>query len=801
MEIVLPPDLLPLRLSHEADAVEADLKQMVIDLFTSDIRELERELNVYGMAHLGPFSLVQRNVSGDGLALYRKSDVEAMGYLFRAWRGRNGKRGLHFLRTYLQLLWPNAWTAEQMWQPKNKDYPLGAVPRSQIKDADPHENYYLTSRVYVSIAEESETGQTAVQVIPALRSVLAARFVLILQILKLFECVGDHGLKLGSGAVTMNCLRLQGDGVQPAGQGSNLIYEFYGNSLTPVVGGGTQTFTRTSAGSRYNSAGLIESIAANQPRFDFDGANAKTNLLQYSESFTPVWSTSGHTTIAASAVTSPAFQASAAILLKEDGTTNAHTISQQLTKNACAIQYTGSIYVKQGVGSRNLRLQIDDGANTNKCNVVINPSTGAIVTAAAAAGTFSGASASVVASGVYGWYRVSITGTTDAASTAIRFIVRIASGTTDSYAGDSTSGFYIWGAQLEEGSSASSYIKTTTAAVTVAALKGLLMEGQRTNLLLSSGLIDTSAFNWVKGSNTTRIGTTTAPDGSSNAIIYSGNGSGSNEFASGGMNLAASTTYTVSVWAKLISGAVPTGGNIISAGYHDGSINTRANLAFSGNLTTKWKRFSVTFTNVNAGSQAVFLVADQNNTAQIAVWGAQCEAGSFASSYIPTDASSQATRADDYFAVSLADMPNYEQSVLTVYGEGYGAPAASLPSAGIFFELDDGTFNNRHGMEAQAASLIPRAFTVNNNVTQASLTAGAFANGAFCKFAYSVAANSGYFSANGSAPGTDTSITMPPLLNRLCIGHGNGGNLFFGHVRKLRIYNAAKGSAVQSMTA
>jgi hypothetical protein len=40
-------------------------------------------------------------------------------------------------------------------------------------------------------------------------------------------------------------------------------------------------------------------------------------------------------------------------------------------------------------------------------------------------------------------------------------------GTTTFYTGDGTSGIYIWGAQLETGSTATAYIPTTTAAVTV----------------------------------------------------------------------------------------------------------------------------------------------------------------------------------------------------------------------------------------------------------------------------------------------------------------------------------------------
>jgi hypothetical protein len=182
---IAPPTLGPLINSAEYDDVESELKQIFLDLFSTYMRASERDLNVYGTAHLGSLDLLTKRIKEDGLAVFG-DDTNAVEYLYRAWNFRNPKRGMIFLRTYLQLLWPNAFVIDQLWQQKGVPYPTALFTRAQITDANPETNYYLTSRLRVSIDDASETGVSATRVLPALLAVLAARFLIELQVLKRF---------------------------------------------------------------------------------------------------------------------------------------------------------------------------------------------------------------------------------------------------------------------------------------------------------------------------------------------------------------------------------------------------------------------------------------------------------------------------------------------------------------------------------------------------------------------------------------------------------------------------------------
>lgn len=188
--------LAPLQNSHEADGLEAELKALFKLMFDGQIRPAERTINTVGTPHIGPFDQVERAVKSEGLALQRRGGEDAMRYLFRAWRARNPKRGLHMLRAYLQVLWPNGWTMDQMWQDKAQPYPLLTKTNEG--------NHFLTSRVNVQISSAISDGSDVAAAAPSLRSVLAARFLLNVSLKQQSEAPLDIATAYYAGALVQS---------------------------------------------------------------------------------------------------------------------------------------------------------------------------------------------------------------------------------------------------------------------------------------------------------------------------------------------------------------------------------------------------------------------------------------------------------------------------------------------------------------------------------------------------------------------------------------------------------------------
>lgn len=208
------PTLAPLVNSAQYDEIEAELKQVFLDLFATYLRSSERDLNVVGAAHLGSLALLEKCIKQDGLAVFG-DDTYAVQYLYRAWHARNPKRGMIFLKTYLQLIWPNGWIVDQMWQDKRQPYPTALVARGDITDVDPSTNYFMTSRITVSIADDAESGVNIPRVEPALRSALAARFLLEIRNLRKFENADDNGIGVGAALYVEQLAPFSGQAIPP----------------------------------------------------------------------------------------------------------------------------------------------------------------------------------------------------------------------------------------------------------------------------------------------------------------------------------------------------------------------------------------------------------------------------------------------------------------------------------------------------------------------------------------------------------------------------------------------------------
>ena len=221
--------------------------------------------------------------------------------------------------------------------------------------------------------------------------------------------------------------------------------------------------TRATTATRFNSAGLIESVASGVPRLDYytSGGTAgcpallvepsAQNLALQSEAFNTTWSPTNITVSTnVTGTLSPAGGTTADKIIPTSGNLQ-HRVDQSITLTASGT-YTFSVFAKaDGYGFASLRI----GSNGAAFNLS-NGNTGAISAGITArADNYGG-----------GWYRLSITGTSASGSVTFRINVESALQVAIDFAGDGTSGILLYGAQLETGSVATSYIPTTAAAVT-----------------------------------------------------------------------------------------------------------------------------------------------------------------------------------------------------------------------------------------------------------------------------------------------------------------------------------------------
>lgn len=260
-----------------------------------------------------------------------------------------------------------------------------------------------------------------------------------------------------------------------------LALNFTTASLDPRV-----TFTRSgNTATVVNSSGLVATINADLPRFDYNPVTlvckgllieeARTNICLNSQDFNTGWLFT-NVTVGNDVVVSP------------DGTQNADSLTDNATTGlhsarrvfaiAASTQYTMSCYVKADTHNYVQLLAIDGNTTDRYATAIFDVSSSSVETSATQTAASTGVSiqsSSQVAAG-NGWFRIIFTFTSgsnwSAATTSCRVAFAAAAsgntiGTTGgiSYSGTGTT-FYPWGAQLEAGAFATSYIPTAASQVT-----------------------------------------------------------------------------------------------------------------------------------------------------------------------------------------------------------------------------------------------------------------------------------------------------------------------------------------------
>lgn len=315
----------------------------------------------------------------------------------------------------------------------------------------------------------------------------------------------------------------------------------------------------------------------------------------------------------------------------------------------------------------------------------------------------------------------------------------------------------FWGAQLSNSASVDPYVYNPQAAPTstayygprfdynptTLAANGLLIEEQRTNLLLQSQTFDVT---WNRGAlNTTGtppwINVAVAPDGTTTADALIPDAVNTVHYLQQSVTRTTGN-YTASVYAK------PSGYNFVAFQIRDlagafksteFNVSTGTVVGSSGAVATAitpvgngWYRCVFTFdagTGVGAPNDAIFAGSAAGNwntgfagdgTSGVLLWGAQLEAGSFATSYIPTVAS-QVTRAADN-ASMLGD--NFATWFTASQGTFYASTAivGSAASSTVLAVSAGAIYSTGNGMLLRNSATTTQS---GGNVTTTSLSVSA----------------------------------------------------------------------------
>lgn len=245
-----------------------------------------------------------------------------------------------------------------------------------------------------------------------------------------------------------------------------LALDFTTASLDPRI-----TFTRSlNTATVVNSSGYVASINANLPRFDYNPVTklcngllieeARTNIVQSSTyvANTYGWSNGvvGTGTITSVSTANPAGTTTDVYNIAGLDGSSYVTVASSIISSSNS--YTASIFVKNNGGAKfQLRLIFQTGGTYKAYGAEYTFSNGAWQDGPA--GTNAPASRTATDFG-NGWYRFTITGADNATGNTQALFSFFGKATTTDY------NYYIWGAQLEAGAFATSYIPTTSAALT-----------------------------------------------------------------------------------------------------------------------------------------------------------------------------------------------------------------------------------------------------------------------------------------------------------------------------------------------
>ena len=238
------------------------------------------------------------------------------------------------------------------------------------------------------------------------------------------------------------------------------------------------TFTRAGTATYFGSDGLLKTAAANEPRLDYNPVTlqprglliegARTNLLTYSSEFGNVSWSKTNCNITGNALASSSGIVDADLVVADASVDTARDVRRNLLTTPPNQSLSLSLEIS-AADARYALLSIRNRTSAgNSVNAEFDLVTGVISIPAYNLGTGAGARAKITNLGG-GKYRCSVSGVPDTAGTETTIVVSFRKTSGINPVASGTNLAYIAAVQLEAGAYATSYIPTTTAAVTRAA--------------------------------------------------------------------------------------------------------------------------------------------------------------------------------------------------------------------------------------------------------------------------------------------------------------------------------------------
>jgi hypothetical protein len=350
--------------------------------------------------------------------------------------------------------------------------------------------------------------------------------------------------------------------------------------------------------------------------------------------------------------------------------------------------------------------------------------------------------------------------------------------------------------------------------------KGLLIEESRTNLMLQSQAIDQSPWA-VSQLNTTGtpayIDVAASPDGTQNADKLIPNTVSTQHYAQQAITLANNTVYALTVYAKaseLIAirlslgtkaGAFPGAYFNLSTGVVTNEVSSPVSTSITP-VGNGWYRCTVVANSGTGGTapqlriwaiSGVNTISFAGNDSDgVLVWGAQLEAGAFATSYIPTTTTSLTRNADvvSMTGTNFSDWYNQTEGSFVFQYSRY----QNTDAFGIVLETKPSSTSTANRFGAAATSTADPRFQLVPNGTSILDTGGTFGVlpvNTVVKGAFAYRSGDSAATRNGASPSNSATAFATPTYTNLQIGGTDNGlygppttSQLNGHIRSIRYY-------------